>query len=211
MSRWWMITPSAAWQMAVKLSNSMLPLWHFLATVFEPDLSVSTQWIPINECLLTWLSQVLVPRIIAKGCRSHSYLFTQQRRQTIQWLLSWLFPKAENNLDMLMSFLSYHASSSRSFTTASVVSVHDIFICCWSFRYQHCQFPCHVGVTLGDTLICSQMIKPDKMTWGASIIWSAILYPNLDSILTGNLEVPIISWNDISVCSAWSAMFFFVG
>ena len=107
-----------------------------------------------------------------------------------------------------MSFLSNHASSSRSFTTATVGSVPDIFICCWSFRYQHCQFPCHVGVTLGGTLICSQMIKPDKMTWGASIFWSAILYPNLDSILTGNLEVPIISWNDISVCSAWSAMVF---
>ena len=89
-----MITLSAAWQMAVKLSNTMLPLRRFVATVFEPDLSVSTQWIPINECLVTWLSQVLVPRIIAKGCRSHSYLFTQQWRQTIQWLLSWLFTKS---------------------------------------------------------------------------------------------------------------------
>ena len=95
--------------------STMLPLRRSVATVYEPDLSVSTQWIPINECLVTWLSQVLVPRIIAKGCRSHSYLFTQQRRQTIQWLLSWLFPKAENNLDMLMSFLSNHASSSPAY------------------------------------------------------------------------------------------------
>ena len=33
--------------------STMLPLRRFVATVFEPDLSVSTQWIPINECLIT--------------------------------------------------------------------------------------------------------------------------------------------------------------
>ena len=81
--------------------STMLPLRRFVATVFEPDLSVSTQWIPINECLMTWLSQVLISRNIAKDCRSHSDLFTQQWRQTTQWLYDLTFPKSRNNLDSL--------------------------------------------------------------------------------------------------------------
>ena len=165
---WWMITPSAAWQMAVKLSSTMLPLRHFVATVFEPDLSVSTQWIPINECLMTWLSQVLISRNIAKDCRSHSDLFTQQWRQTTQRLYDLTFPKSRNNLDKLDVPSLHPRVSQLSYYWRLWVGPWHIYMlrsCC----YQHCQFPCHMGVTLGGTLIYSHMIKPDKMTWGASI------------------------------------------
>ena len=44
-----------------------------------PDLSDSTQWIPINECLLTQLSWALTPEIIAKVCRPRSGLFTTRK------------------------------------------------------------------------------------------------------------------------------------
>ena len=46
----------------------------------DPDLSDSTQWIPINDCLMTQLSWVLTPEIIAKVCRSRSGLLVQQRK-----------------------------------------------------------------------------------------------------------------------------------
>ena len=46
----------------------------------DPDLSDSTQWIPINDCVMTQLSWVFTPEIIAKVCRSRSDLLIQQRR-----------------------------------------------------------------------------------------------------------------------------------
>ena len=45
----------------------------------DPDLSDSTQWIPINDCLLTRLCRVLTPEIIAKVCRSRNDLFYNER------------------------------------------------------------------------------------------------------------------------------------
>ena len=44
----------------------------------DPDLSDSTQWILINDCLLTRLNRALTSDPKAKDCRSHSDLFTQQ-------------------------------------------------------------------------------------------------------------------------------------
>ena len=67
----------------------------------DPVLSDSTQWIPINDCLLTRLSRALTSEIIAKDCRSHSDLFTQQRRQTTQWLYNLTFVQSRNDLDIL--------------------------------------------------------------------------------------------------------------
>ena len=46
----------------------------------DPDLSNSTQWIPIDDCLLTQLSWVLTPEIIVKVCRSRGGLFVQHER-----------------------------------------------------------------------------------------------------------------------------------
>ena len=45
----------------------------------DPDLSNSTQWIPIDVCLWTQLSWVLTPGIIAKVCRSRNDLFYNER------------------------------------------------------------------------------------------------------------------------------------
>ena len=46
-----------------------------------------------------------------------------------------------------------------------------------------------MGVTPGEVLISGHTIKLGEITMSASVHWSAILY----SILTDNLEVPIIS------------------
>ena len=51
-----------------------------------------------------------------------------------------------------------------------------------------------MGVTPGEVLISGHTIKLDEITMGASVPWSAILY----SILTDNLEVPIIKKYQIS-------------
>ena len=68
--------------------STMLPLRRSVATVYEPDLSVSTQWIPINECLMTWLSQVLISRNIAKDCRSYSDLFTHRKDKQLNGFIT---------------------------------------------------------------------------------------------------------------------------
>ena len=47
----------------------------------DPDLSNSTQWIPINDCLLTQLSWVFTPEIIAKVCRSRNDLLATKDKQ----------------------------------------------------------------------------------------------------------------------------------
>ena len=68
--------------------STMLPLRRSVATVYEPDLSVSTQWIPINECLMTWLSQVLISRNVAKDCRSYSDLFTHRKDKQLNGFIT---------------------------------------------------------------------------------------------------------------------------
>ena len=95
-----------------------------------------------------------------------------------------------------MPVFSNLASPSRA-ATATDGLAPELFMWCRRCRYQPCQDLCHVGVTPGEVLISGHTIKLDEITMGASVHWSAILY----SILADNLEVPIISWMNISVLS----------
>ena len=62
----------------------------------DPDLSNSTQWIPINDCLMTQLSWVFTPEIIAKDYRSRSDLFMySNERLTTNGFITRLFTKWE--------------------------------------------------------------------------------------------------------------------